>query len=195
MEVGNTLYKDMDRLDAFFMGLTTWAKWVDLNVDPSKTRVFFQGISPTHYQWAFALWSFALIYLVLLSSSLCFFFFGKNSPLPFPPFCSDLRRSSSIVTYSNWSLEAVNIRWLASEASDSGRAEAGVADATNPTSHILTELYMAETGVETGTSRLRVVWESRSHCLGPLTRQACHRPPPSWTEYWAAWRPRCIFWT
>ncbi|KAK4775415.1 hypothetical protein SAY87_023376 [Trapa incisa] len=51
MEVGNsTLYKDMNRMDAFFMGLTTWAKWVDLNVDPSKTRVFFQGISPTHYQ-------------------------------------------------------------------------------------------------------------------------------------------------
>lgn len=135
------------------------------------------------------------IFSITLFFLVFFFFFGKNSPLPFPPFCSDLRRSSSIVTYSNWSLEAVNIRWLASEASDSGRAEAGVADATNPTSHILTELYMAETGVETGTSRLRVVWESRSHCLGPLTRQACHRPPPSWTEYWAAWRPRCIFWT
>ncbi|KAF5729162.1 protein trichome birefringence-like 38 [Tripterygium wilfordii] len=47
---GSGLYKDMDRLVAFQKGLTTWAKWVDLNVDPAKTKVFFQGISPTHYQ-------------------------------------------------------------------------------------------------------------------------------------------------
>ncbi|KAK4787318.1 hypothetical protein SAY86_011151 [Trapa natans] len=50
MEFGNALYKDMDRLDAFSKGLTTWGRWVDSNVDSSKTEVFFQGISPTHYQ-------------------------------------------------------------------------------------------------------------------------------------------------
>ncbi|KAF8409137.1 hypothetical protein HHK36_005210 [Tetracentron sinense] len=49
MEEGNTTYKDMDRLIAFEKGLTTWSKWVDSNIDPTKTRVFFQGISPTHY--------------------------------------------------------------------------------------------------------------------------------------------------
>ncbi|PQQ03330.1 hypothetical protein Pyn_29299 [Prunus yedoensis var. nudiflora] len=47
---GTNLYKDMDRLTAFYKGLSTWANWVDSNVDPSKTKVFFQGISPTHYQ-------------------------------------------------------------------------------------------------------------------------------------------------
>ncbi|KAK3005738.1 hypothetical protein RJ639_017141 [Escallonia herrerae] len=47
---GATVLKDMDRLMAFYKGLNTWARWVDLNVDPSKTKVFFQGISPTHYQ-------------------------------------------------------------------------------------------------------------------------------------------------
>ncbi|KAE9613567.1 hypothetical protein Lal_00016301 [Lupinus albus] len=47
---GPNLLKDTDRLDAFYKGLTTWARWVDLNVDPTKTKVFFQGISPTHYQ-------------------------------------------------------------------------------------------------------------------------------------------------
>ncbi|CAA2974179.1 protein trichome birefringence-like 38 [Olea europaea var. sylvestris] len=47
---GSTISKDMDRLLAFYKGLTTWARWVDLNVDPTKTKVFFQGISPTHYQ-------------------------------------------------------------------------------------------------------------------------------------------------
>ncbi|GFZ07095.1 similar to TRICHOME BIREFRINGENCE-LIKE 38 [Actinidia rufa] len=47
---GSSLMKDMDRLVAFEKGLTTWARWVDENIDPSKTNVFFQGISPTHYQ-------------------------------------------------------------------------------------------------------------------------------------------------
>lgn len=47
---GSSILKDMDRLTAFYKGLNTWAKWVDLNIDPSKTKVFFQGISPTHYQ-------------------------------------------------------------------------------------------------------------------------------------------------
>lgn len=47
---GSTISKDMNRLMAFYKGLTTWARWVDLNVDPTKTKVFFQGISPTHYQ-------------------------------------------------------------------------------------------------------------------------------------------------
>ncbi|CAH8377745.1 unnamed protein product [Eruca vesicaria subsp. sativa] len=46
---GSSLIRDMDRLDAFNKGLTTWAQWVDQNVNTSQTRVFFQGISPTHY--------------------------------------------------------------------------------------------------------------------------------------------------
>ncbi|KAL1081823.1 hypothetical protein V6Z11_D09G092700 [Gossypium hirsutum] len=47
---GSELYDDMDRLVAFNNGLTTWANWVDNNVDPNITKVFFQGISPTHYE-------------------------------------------------------------------------------------------------------------------------------------------------
>ncbi|KAH7843234.1 hypothetical protein Vadar_014202 [Vaccinium darrowii] len=50
MQEGNKLYKDMNRLVAYYKGLTTWARWVNRYVDPSKTKVFFQGISPTHYQ-------------------------------------------------------------------------------------------------------------------------------------------------
>ncbi|XP_027172660.1 protein trichome birefringence-like 41 [Coffea eugenioides] len=46
---GNKVYKDMDPLVAFEKGLKTWSRWVDSNVDPSKTQVLFQGISPTHY--------------------------------------------------------------------------------------------------------------------------------------------------
>lgn len=43
-----TLETDMDRLEAYRIGLSTWANWVDQNVDPSKTKLFFQGISPVH---------------------------------------------------------------------------------------------------------------------------------------------------
>ncbi|XP_078431560.1 TRICHOME BIREFRINGENCE-LIKE 38 [Wolffia australiana] len=46
---GGAMYKDMDRLVAFSKGLSTWGKWVDANVDTTTTKVFFQGISPTHY--------------------------------------------------------------------------------------------------------------------------------------------------
>ncbi|KAF7145601.1 hypothetical protein RHSIM_Rhsim04G0034500 [Rhododendron simsii] len=38
------------RTAAFEKALATWGTWVDINIDPSKTRVFFQGISPNHYR-------------------------------------------------------------------------------------------------------------------------------------------------
>ncbi|KAJ4849274.1 Protein trichome birefringence-like 39 [Turnera subulata] len=50
IQEGNKIYKDMNRLIAFYKGLTTWARWVNRNVDPSKTKVFFQDVSPTHYE-------------------------------------------------------------------------------------------------------------------------------------------------
>lgn len=49
IQKGDTIYKDMDRLEAFKDGLTTWSKWVENNTGTHNTRVFFQGISPTHY--------------------------------------------------------------------------------------------------------------------------------------------------
>ncbi|KAJ7981884.1 Trichome birefringence-like family [Quillaja saponaria] len=49
IQEGDKLVKDMDRLVAYKKGLTTWSKWVDSNVNPTITKVFFQGISPTHF--------------------------------------------------------------------------------------------------------------------------------------------------
>ncbi|MED6135046.1 Protein trichome birefringence-like 41 [Stylosanthes scabra] len=49
IEVGGQVMKDMDRMKAFEKALETWAAWVDTNVDPTKVKVFFQGISPSHY--------------------------------------------------------------------------------------------------------------------------------------------------
>ncbi|XP_074303162.1 protein PMR5-like [Silene latifolia] len=49
METRGMWYQDMDRISAMDHGLKTWARWVDANIDSTKTRVFFQSISPTHY--------------------------------------------------------------------------------------------------------------------------------------------------
>ncbi|OVA09194.1 PMR5 N-terminal domain [Macleaya cordata] len=40
---------------AFEIAMKTWARWIDLNVNPSKTTVFFRGISPEHKgeQWCY----------------------------------------------------------------------------------------------------------------------------------------------
>ncbi|XP_074276076.1 protein trichome birefringence-like 39 isoform X2 [Silene latifolia] len=46
---GNKLYKDMNRMIAYYKGLTTWARWINYNVNPAQTKVFFVGISPSHY--------------------------------------------------------------------------------------------------------------------------------------------------
>uniref|UniRef100_A0A0D9WQW3 Uncharacterized protein n=1 Tax=Leersia perrieri TaxID=77586 RepID=A0A0D9WQW3_9ORYZ len=35
---GNNTYRDMERLDAFSKGLSTWARWVDANIDASRTQ-------------------------------------------------------------------------------------------------------------------------------------------------------------
>ncbi|OVA02722.1 PMR5 N-terminal domain [Macleaya cordata] len=57
IESDGSLYIDMDRSVAFERGLRTWARWVDTNIDRTKTTVVFQAISPTHYnpsEWSAA---------------------------------------------------------------------------------------------------------------------------------------------
>lgn len=48
IQEGNITYKDMDRMELYKKGLNTWAKWADSNLNSTKTRVFFQGVSPDH---------------------------------------------------------------------------------------------------------------------------------------------------
>ncbi|CAN1128245.1 Protein trichome birefringence-like 38, partial [Linum perenne] len=46
---GKTISKDMNRMTAFSIAMKTWARWVDLSVNTTKTTIFFQGVSPAHY--------------------------------------------------------------------------------------------------------------------------------------------------
>ncbi|XP_009769802.1 protein trichome birefringence-like 43 isoform X1 [Nicotiana sylvestris] len=48
IQEGNRTYKDMDRLELYKKAINTWAKWADSNHNSTKTKVFFQGVSPDH---------------------------------------------------------------------------------------------------------------------------------------------------
>jgi len=49
---GNSQFTTMNPMVAYEKGLTTWAKWIDLNVDPSKTQVIFRSMSPRHNRYS-----------------------------------------------------------------------------------------------------------------------------------------------
>ncbi|CAN0917135.1 Protein trichome birefringence-like 38 [Linum grandiflorum] len=39
----------MDRIIAFTKAMKTWARWVNFGANTTKTKIFFQGVSPVHY--------------------------------------------------------------------------------------------------------------------------------------------------
>lgn len=45
---GSTEYDEIARPVAYGRVLRTWSKWVDKNVDPDRTKVFFMSMSPLH---------------------------------------------------------------------------------------------------------------------------------------------------
>ncbi|KAK4743165.1 hypothetical protein SAY87_001166 [Trapa incisa] len=47
-EEGSTEYDEISRPVAYGRIMRTWAKWVDENVDPNRTQVFFSSMSPVH---------------------------------------------------------------------------------------------------------------------------------------------------
>ncbi|WOL06626.1 protein trichome birefringence-like [Canna indica] len=51
---GSHVYRKLNVEEAFKKALTTWARWVDDNVNPKKSLVFFRGYSISHFsggQW------------------------------------------------------------------------------------------------------------------------------------------------
>ncbi|KAL8526639.1 hypothetical protein ACS0TY_015734 [Phlomoides rotata] len=47
---GEDGYEELETHVSYTLGLKTWANWVDSNVNPSKTRVFFTTMSPSHHK-------------------------------------------------------------------------------------------------------------------------------------------------
>ncbi|XP_057431348.1 xylan O-acetyltransferase 1 [Lotus japonicus] len=45
---GSTEYDEIPRPIAYERVLKTWSKWVDDNIDPNRTKVFFSSMSPLH---------------------------------------------------------------------------------------------------------------------------------------------------
>ncbi|KAL8144627.1 protein trichome birefringence-like [Apium graveolens] len=51
---GSHVYPELNVLEAFRKALTTWSRWVDANVNATKSLVFFRGYSASHFsggQW------------------------------------------------------------------------------------------------------------------------------------------------
>ncbi|XP_052186984.1 protein trichome birefringence-like 1 [Diospyros lotus] len=51
---GSYIYRKLNVAKAFEKAMVTWARWIDANVDPMKTLVFFRAYSPAHFrggQW------------------------------------------------------------------------------------------------------------------------------------------------
>ncbi|XP_061357954.1 protein trichome birefringence-like [Gastrolobium bilobum] len=46
---GNHIHGQLNVEEAFHKALMTWSQWVDSNIDPKKTSVFFRGYSPSHF--------------------------------------------------------------------------------------------------------------------------------------------------
>ncbi|XP_072970279.1 protein trichome birefringence-like 36 isoform X1 [Typha angustifolia] len=42
------MFTDINPMVAYEKGLTTWAKWVDSNLDPWRTKLIFRSVSPRH---------------------------------------------------------------------------------------------------------------------------------------------------
>lgn len=51
---GSHVYSELNVLEAFRKAITTWGRWIDANINPMKTTVFFRGYSASHFsggQW------------------------------------------------------------------------------------------------------------------------------------------------
>lgn len=48
---GNHVHARLKVLEAYKRALSTWARWVDKNLDGSRTQIFFRGYSATHFRY------------------------------------------------------------------------------------------------------------------------------------------------
>ena len=72
MELYN-LTRNINPMVAYQKGLSTWARWVDQNLNPRRTEVIFRSMSPRHnryYLFLFAL-NFAFVLFFHLRKRKC----------------------------------------------------------------------------------------------------------------------------
>lgn len=74
---GSKVHSHLDVSTAFRKALTTWASWVDQNVNANKTHVFFRSSAPTHFRSVISLFFKKEIHLRII----------KNNLLVVPIFC------------------------------------------------------------------------------------------------------------
>lgn len=48
LQGANNIYDEIDRHIAFERALRTCAKWVEENIDPDRTKIFFNSMAPQH---------------------------------------------------------------------------------------------------------------------------------------------------
>lgn len=48
---GNHVHARLKVLEAYKRAISTWARWVDQNLDGSRTQIIFRGYSVTHFRY------------------------------------------------------------------------------------------------------------------------------------------------
>ncbi|KAI3973471.1 hypothetical protein MKW92_000820, partial [Papaver armeniacum] len=46
---GSHVYPKLQAIEAYNKALSTWARWIDKNIDVNRTQVLFRGYSVTHF--------------------------------------------------------------------------------------------------------------------------------------------------
>lgn len=52
---GDHVYDQLNVKEAYGKAIATWARWLDANINPEKTIVFFRGYSPNHFRYIYSL--------------------------------------------------------------------------------------------------------------------------------------------
>jgi len=53
---GSHVYDELNVLEAFRRAITTWSRWIDANINQSKSMVFFRGYSASHFRYNTRVW-------------------------------------------------------------------------------------------------------------------------------------------
>lgn len=61
---GSHVYRELSAEEAYRKALQTWGRWVDTNIDHTRTKVFFRGYSSSHFRY--------LLYLSCITDFNCF---------------------------------------------------------------------------------------------------------------------------